>query len=149
MSKPILGPIHKKQKQKTKTKMHSSRMHTARSLTVSRSICYAHTPLPRTPPPPTHALPAMHVPRLPMPPPTEFLTHTSENCTLPQLRCRVVMTNFKTKIRFRFRAVQICLKGDSHCVKTNKKAPDILDHCRHSTAPGISHTHLNVAFGTV
>ena len=58
------------------TRMHSSRMHTARSLTVSHSICHAR-PLPCMSP--HHAWPP--------PPWTEFLTHPSENITLPQLRC--------------------------------------------------------------
>ena len=97
------------------TRMHSSRIHTAHSLTVSRSICHAcpchtcppamHTPLPCMPPPctppATHTHPAMHIPPPCMPHPnmhipchtcppypwTEFLTHASENITLPQLRC--------------------------------------------------------------
>ena len=53
-------------------RMHSSRTRTARSLTVSRSICHAcppvmHAPLPCTPchacpPPATHTSPAMHAP---------------------------------------------------------------------------------------
>ena len=64
------------------------------SLTVSRSICHArgvppcparppamHAPLSHTCPPP----PATHAPPSPCmsPPWTEFLTHTSENITLP------------------------------------------------------------------
>ena len=91
------------------TRMHSSWMRTARSLTVSPSICHA-CPLPCMPPshacpPATHAPPAMHAPLpdippshtcppathtpLPCTPPpwTEFVTHASENITLPQLRC--------------------------------------------------------------
>ena len=133
------------------TRMHSSRMRTARSLTVSHSICHAcppamhvpqpcmppshtcplshacslpcmppathaphhacppamHTPLPQMPPrftwPPASHTPSGHacplpctpprpwhgpLPRTPPPPHlwTEFLTHASENITLPQLR---------------------------------------------------------------
>ena len=92
-----------------KTRMHSSRMRTAHSLTISHSICHAcphhahplpcmlpcHScPLPCMPPtthaPPHHACPpAMHTPchACPLPPWTEFLTHASENITLLQLRC--------------------------------------------------------------
>ena len=137
------------------TRMHSSRMHTACSFTVSHSICHTctpchaqplpcmppchacplpcmpscHAPLPHTPPcmppamyaplpcmPPCHSYPpamhapsathaphhacppTMHAPCRACPPTThtpcnahppwqEFLTHTSENITLPQLRC--------------------------------------------------------------
>ena len=54
------------------TRMHSSRMRTALSLTVSRGICHVRPP-PRTPPamqPPTmHAPPAMHAPLPCMHPP--------------------------------------------------------------------------------
>ena len=90
---------------KSLTRMHSSRMHTAHSLTVchGRSICLGDSPPPHTPPAthtPRHAHPpcmppAMHAP-LPCTPPsmhtppplwTEFLTHASENITLPQIRC--------------------------------------------------------------
>ena len=87
---------------------HCSRMRTARSLTISRSICHArppamHAPLRQMPPlpcmPPHHTCPpAMRAPSrqahaLPLhtcPPATHapFLwTHASENITLPQLRC--------------------------------------------------------------
>ena len=88
------------------TRMHSSRMRTARSLTVSRSrsirqgggMCATHTPrhacplLPHTPPPAMHAPchthplphtppPAMHIP------PVNRITDRCKNITLPQLRC--------------------------------------------------------------
>ena len=58
----------------TLTRMHSSRMRTTRALTdrimVFRGGVWHVCPLPRTPPLWT-----------------EFLTHASENITLPQLRC--------------------------------------------------------------
>ena len=76
-----------------RTRMHSSRMRTARSLTVSRSICHVCPP-PHTPPyhalVPCHACPLPHIPpchTCPPPPWTEFLTHASENITFPELRC--------------------------------------------------------------
>ena len=63
------------------TTMHSSRMHTARSLIVSHSICWGdmhamHTPLPCTPPA-THAPlpctpPAMHAPSHAHPSPATY-----------------------------------------------------------------------------
>ena len=69
-------------------------MRTARSLTVSRRILRTPPWQPRMPPPATthapqatmHApLATTHAPRQPCTPPwTEFLTHASENITLPQ-----------------------------------------------------------------
>ena len=81
-----------------KTRMHSSRMRTAHSLTVCHARSPAthaptcHTcPPPRLPcmPPATRPPPTCHTcPYLPRKPPprTEFLTHASGNITLPQLR---------------------------------------------------------------
>ena len=113
----------------SETSMHSSRMHTICSLTISCHIPCTYAPLqPRIPPtttqPPNHACPlllcmppttmhaplqpymppaTMHAPQQPHMPPsnhtcppqqpctpplwTEFLTHASENITLPQLCC--------------------------------------------------------------
>ena len=91
------------------TRIHYSRMRTARSLTVSRNICHPRPP--RTPPPAMHTPPAMHAllsctpptpptthtpspgmpPAMPpspitthAPPRTETLTHATQNITLPQ-----------------------------------------------------------------
>ena len=69
----------------TFTRMHSSRIPTACSLTVSRSICHARAPAMHTPPA-THAPPAMHAPCHHATLWTEFLTHASENVSLSQLR---------------------------------------------------------------
>ena len=124
-SSVIVSPI----KNILETRMHSSSMRTAHSLTISRSICHAWPPSHACPPPrmppamhaslpcmPSvmHTSPTMHAPRHahpatmhaslphmaphhahphppakhdPPPPWTEFLTHASENITLPQLRC--------------------------------------------------------------
>ena len=86
----------------TVTRMHSSRIHTTRSLTLSRSICQGvcvptHTPLPLRAPyhayplpctPPHHTCPLPCMPPCHTPSPwTEFLTHPCENITLPQHRC--------------------------------------------------------------
>ena len=69
-----------------KTTMHSSRMHTARSLTISRIICHAcpppHTPpAMHNPPPAMHIPPAMHTTPLPSMPPCH--THPLPCMPLP------------------------------------------------------------------
>ena len=84
-----------------KTRMHSSKMRTARSLTVSRSICRGHAwhaclpamhaprhacpPLPHMPPamhaPPAIHAPSMHTPLSHMPPSPCGLTDTCKNLT--------------------------------------------------------------------
>ena len=91
---PIL-PVNVCQK-----RMHSSRMRTARSLTVSRSICHAHPPLPchaclpathaphHARPPATHAPPAMHAPLChAYPPPSCGQTDTCKNITFANFVC--------------------------------------------------------------
>ena len=67
--------------QKT-TRMHSSRMRTARSLSVSRSICCGtHAPLPRTPP--AMHPPATHAPHTPLPCTPAPLPRTPPSHTCP------------------------------------------------------------------
>ena len=91
-----------------KTRMHSSRMHTESSLTVSPYliVSHAHPPeQPRTPPWSNHACPpkqpdippSSHAPprsnhacppsNHACPPVDKMWTHASENITFPQLRC--------------------------------------------------------------
>ena len=75
--------------------MHSSRMPTARSLTISRSIPgrgSAHPPPDVYPPnayPPGHV---MHAVKPLLPQWTEGITHACENITFPQLLLRSVIT---------------------------------------------------------
>ena len=65
------GPQHLTHSFYILTRMHSSRMRTARSLTVSRHIPRMPTPHAHCPPKTTHASPAtMHAPQQPCTPPT-------------------------------------------------------------------------------
>ena len=81
------------------TRMHSSRMRTARSLTVSRRIPCTPPQQPHPPPATTHTpVATTHAPSATMhapprnhqpctPPSVDRITDACENITLPQLRC--------------------------------------------------------------
>ena len=72
-----------------KTRMHSSRMRTARSSGRPGGVSTRHTPLGADPPGSRHPPGTRHPPPGPplTPPPVNRMTDACENITLPQLRC--------------------------------------------------------------
>ena len=77
------------------TRMHSSRMHTARSSSCPGGVSTRHPPgsrppgpgTPREQTPPDQALPREQTPPGSRHPPVDRITDACENITLPQLRC--------------------------------------------------------------
>ena len=78
---PTIMPKFSKTPHEIETSMYSSRMRTVRLLPVSSSMhcCWGGGVC-------SWGYPSMQWGRTPHPPGTEFLTHASENITLPQLR---------------------------------------------------------------